>query len=94
MSDVGQAMALPFTVEGQPPPRGEDPLADVRIVAPGYFETMKIRLIAGRYLDDRDAQDRPRASVINETMARMYFPDGSPLGQVIQNPHGRSEVVE
>ena len=93
MSDVGQAMALPFNVEGQPPPRGEDPLADVRIVAPGYFETMKIVLRSGRFLDERDAQDRPRTSVINETMARLYFPDRSPIGQVIQNPHGRSEIV-
>ena len=93
MSDVGQAMALPFNVQGQQPPRGEDPLADVRIVTPGYFETMHVALIAGRFLDDRDAQDRPRTSVINETMARMYFPNGSPLGQIIQNPHGRSEVV-
>jgi putative ABC transport system permease protein len=93
MSDVGQAMALPFNVEGQQPPRGEDPLADVRIVVPGYFETMKIALIAGRFLDDRDAQQAPRTSVINETMARRYFPDRSPLGQIIQNPHGRSEVV-
>jgi putative ABC transport system permease protein len=93
MSDVGQAMALPFNVEGQQPPRGEDPLADVRIVAPGYFETLQIRLVSGRLLDARDAQDRPRTSVINETMARIYFPDRSPLGQIIQNPHGRSEVV-
>jgi putative ABC transport system permease protein len=31
--------------------------------------------------------------VINETMARRYFPDRSPIGQFIQNPHGRSEVV-
>ncbi|MCI0437468.1 MAG: ADOP family duplicated permease, partial [Gemmatimonadetes bacterium] len=93
MSDVGQAMALPFNVEGQPPPRGEDPLADVRIVTPGYFETMKIPLLQGRFLDDRDAQQTPRASVINETMARRYFPDHSPLGLIIQNPHGRSEVV-
>ena len=93
LSDVGQAMALPFNVEGQQPPRGEDPLADVRIVAPGYFETMKVALIEGRFLDERDAQDRPRTSVINETMARLYFPDRSPLGQIIQNPHGRSEVV-
>jgi putative ABC transport system permease protein len=93
MSDVGQAMALPFNVEGQQPPRGEDPLADVRIVVPGYFETMKIALVAGRYLDDRDALQSPRVSLINETMARRYFPDRSPLGQIIQNPHGRSEVV-
>jgi putative ABC transport system permease protein len=93
MSDVGMAMALPFNVEGQPPPRGEDPLADVRIVAPGYFETMKIRLLAGRFLDERDVESAPRASVINETMARRYFPDRSPIGQIVQNPHGRSEVV-
>jgi putative ABC transport system permease protein len=93
MSEVGQAMALAFNVEGQLPPRDEDPLADVRVVAPGYFETMKIRLIEGRYLDERDAQGAPRASVINETMARRYFPDRSPLGQIIQNPHGKAEVV-
>lgn len=93
MSDVGMAMALPFTVEGQMPPRGEDPLADVRIVAPGYFETMGIRLLEGRVLDERDAETGPRTSVINETMARRYFPDRSPIGQVVQNPHGRSEVV-
>jgi len=93
MSDVGTAMALPFNVEGQPPPRTEDPLADVRIVAPAYFETMKIALLEGRFLDKRDAEAAPRASVINETMARRYFPGRSPLGQIIQNPHGKSEVV-
>ena len=93
MSDVGMAMALPFNVEGQQPPRGEDPLADVRIVAPGYFDTMRIRLVAGRFLDDRDVDAAPRTCVINETMARRYFPVRSPLGQTVQNPHGKSEVV-
>jgi predicted permease len=93
MSDVGVAMALPFAVAGQPPPATEDPLADVRVVAPGYFETMKIALLEGRFLDERDGRDRPPASVINRTMARRYFPDGSPLGKIIQNPHGKSEVV-
>ena len=93
LHDVGTAGALPFNVEGQQPPPTEDPLADVRIVAPGYFETMKIRLIAGRFLDERDSLTGPRTSVINETMARRYFPDRSPLGLIIQNPHGKSEVV-
>jgi putative ABC transport system permease protein len=93
MSDVGQTMALPFAVEGRQPPQNEDPLADVRIVAPGYFETMKIALIDGRFLDERDVQTSARTSVINDTMARRYFPDRSPLGQIIQNPHGKSEVV-
>src|SRR5262245_24850492 len=93
MQEVTVASALPFTVEGQPPPRNEDPLADVRIVAPGYFETMRIPLIAGRTLEDHDGEDAARASVINETMARRYFPDGSAIGRVIQNPHGKSTVV-
>ena len=93
MQPVGIAFALPFTVEGQPPPDTEDPNADVRMVAPGYFETMKIPLIRGRFLDERDTEDAPRTSVINETMAGRYFPDGDPIGQIIDNPHGRSEVV-
>ncbi len=93
LHNVGAASALPFTVEGHPPPPTEDPLADVRIVAPGYFETMKIALLEGRFLDERDVETRPSTSVINQTMARRYFPDRSPLGQIIQNPHGKSEVV-
>ena len=93
MSDVGQAMALPFNIEGQQPPRTEDPLADVRIVAPGYFETMKIPLLKGRFLDERDAQQAPRTCVINDTMERRYFPERSPLGIIVQNPHGKCEVV-
>ncbi|MGE0362404.1 MAG: ABC transporter permease [Vicinamibacterales bacterium] len=93
LHDVGAAGALPFTVAGQQPPPTEDPLADVRIVAPGYFQTMKIPLVEGRYLDERDVETGPRTSVINQTMARRYFPDRSPLGQIIQNPHGKSEVV-
>ena len=93
LHDVGAAGALPFNVEGQQPPATEDPNADVRIVAPGYFETMKIKLLAGRFLDERDGDTTARTSVINETMARRYFPNESPLGRTIQNPHGKSEVV-
>ena len=93
MQSLGIARALPFNVEGQPPPVDEDPRADVIMVAQGYFETMKIPLQRGRLLDERDTQAAPRTAVINETMARRYFPDGDPVGQFIKNPHGREEVV-
>lgn len=93
LHNVGAAGALPFNVEGQQPPPTEDPLADVRIVAPGYFQTMRIPLLAGRLLDERDVETGPRTSVINQTMARRYFPNESPIGRIIQNPHGKSEVV-
>jgi predicted permease len=93
MNDVGVASALPFALEGRQPPQGEDPLADVRIVAPGYFETMKIRLLEGRFLDERDGVESPHTSVINELMARRYFAGRSPLGETLVNPHGKSVVV-
>jgi len=50
-------------------------------------------LIGGRLLDTRDSADAPHTMVINETLARQYFPNESPIGRVIENPHGRSEVV-
>ena len=94
MQAVGAAAsALPFSVEGRVPPETEDPRADVRMVASGYFETMKIPLLEGRFIDDRDTADAIRTAVINETMALRYFPDRSPVGQFIENPHGRNEVV-
>lgn len=93
LQNVGAASSLPFTVEGQQPPPAEDPMAEVRIVAPGYFETLRIPLVEGRYLDERDAETGPRVSLINQTMARRYFPGVSPIGRTIQNPHGKSEVV-
>ena len=49
LHDVGTAGAVPYNVGGQAPPKTEDPMADVRMVAPGYFETMKIQLLDDRF---------------------------------------------
>ena len=94
MHPVGTDFALPFTVEGRlPPANGEEPQSDVRIATPGYFETMKVPLLRGRLFDERDLADAVHVAIINETMATRYFPDEDPLGKVVVNPHGRSEVV-
>jgi len=94
MYPVGIDFALPFTIEGKPAPAGgEEPRADIRIATPGYFETMKMSLLRGRVIDGRDRQGMPGAMVINETMARRYFDGQDPLGKVVQNPHGKAEVV-
>jgi predicted permease len=53
-------------------------------VAPGYLETMGVPLLAGRALTDEDGPDAPPAAVINETMARRYWPDTSPLGETME----------
>ena len=94
MYPVGIDFALPFTIEGKAPPaNGEEPRADIRIATPGYFETMKIALRAGRTINERDLPGLPGAMVINETMARRYFAGENPIGKVVRNAHGRAEVV-
>jgi putative ABC transport system permease protein len=94
MYPVGIDFALPFTIEGKAPSAdGDEPRADVRIATPGYFQTMRMPLVSGRFIDERDRQGAPGAMVINETMARRYFAGETPVGRVVRNPHGRFEVV-
>ncbi len=94
MYPVGIDFALPFTIDGKSAPtNGEEPRADIRMATPGYFEAMKMPLVRGRFIDERDRPGAPGAMVINETMARRYFGGENPIGRVVQNPHGKAEVV-
>ena len=94
---AGQRSATSFVIAGRPePPPGEKPVTDVRVVTPGYFNAMAIPLLKGRLLDERDTAKSPRVLLINETMARLYWPDEDPLGKRIvvswSNP-GEDEIV-
>ncbi len=94
MHPVGIDFALPFTIEGRnPPPSGEEPRADIRSATEGYFEAMKIPLLRGRVIAERDREDSPHVLLINETLARRYFVDEDPVGKIIDNPHGKAEVI-
>jgi predicted permease len=50
-------------------------------VGPGYFATMGIPLVLGRVFSPHDTATSPKVAVINETMAREFFPVGSPIGR-------------
>ncbi len=74
-----------FVVEGAPPVTpGSEPRAQRRVVTSGYFTAMGIPFKAGRGFSDSDTLDRPRVTVINETLARQFFPSGDPVGQRIR----------
>jgi putative ABC transport system permease protein len=78
----GLGSATSFWVDGRPePPPGEKPTTDVRVITPGYFAAMGIPLIKGRIFDERDTAESPRVLIINETMARQFFPDEDPIGK-------------
>ena len=65
------------------PPRAERPVADIRVITPRYFQAMGMRLRAGRDFQPGDREGAPRVAVVNETLARTYWPDGSAIGQQI-----------
>ena len=55
--------------------------ADYRLVSPDYFATMRVALIAGRLFTDADDSTSQHVTIINETMAKKFFPGEDPLGK-------------
>jgi predicted permease len=80
--NTGQTTAL--VVDGFEMPVGQDSLS-VRsnIVDPGYWNAMRIPIVRGRAFDDRDTTASPQVIVINETMARQYWPNQDAVGNTI-----------
>ena len=71
-------------VEGRPRPAPGEmgrTIASDRSVSPGYLEMLGVPLVSGRFIDARDTRSAPGAAVINQTMARIHWPDEDPLGQ-------------
>src|SRR5207248_7272965 len=68
----------PVSVQGRTPTREA---VRHNVIGPGYFATMGIPLLVGRALGPQDTEKSPKVAVINETMARQFFPGGSPVGR-------------
>jgi hypothetical protein len=68
-----------------------DASVDLTMVGPRYLDVMKIPIVSGRGLSARDTGTSPNVAVINETMARMYFADASPLGPHVRRQRRRTQ---
>ncbi len=82
---AGLGAATSFEVIGKPrAPRGEEPVVDVRVMANDYLEAMGVPLLRGRLFNDQDPTDNRNRVVINETMAKKYWPGEDPIGKRIR----------
>ena len=81
---VESGIDLPFTIVGKPPARGEYTGDEQwRSVSPHYFSAFRIPLVHGRVFTDRDTASGPRLVIINEAMAKKYWANEDPIGQLI-----------
>jgi len=80
---------LGFKIEGRPEVRPADlPNTNYYSVTPDYFPAMGIRLIRGRLFNQHDDARAPRVAIINETLARQFFPNEDPIGKRILVTNG------
>jgi predicted permease len=79
--------------KGQPLPKNDT----ARFVGAGprFFETMQMRIVAGREFSDRDGAGAPRVAIVDQAFARRYFPNQQPLGQYLSTiMNGEQEDLE
>jgi putative ABC transport system permease protein len=72
-----------FAIEGREYSPAQLPVGTVYAVTPGYFQTMKIPLLAGRYFTEFDRKDSLAVVIIDELLAERYFPGEDPIGRRI-----------
>jgi len=105
MQEAALTSFLPFAtgnntfvvlMNGQEEVRPGMPTANFRAVSPDYFRVMGIPLLKGREFSGADHERAPMVTVINETMAKRYWPDANPIGQRIKetsNERAWREIV-
>ncbi|HMG04601.1 MAG TPA: ABC transporter permease, partial [Chthoniobacterales bacterium] len=73
-----------FEIEGQPAPAGVEYSAQMRPASPGYFPALGISLKQGREFTESDNETAPGVAIVNEMLAKRFWPNESPLGKKIR----------
>jgi predicted permease len=75
----------PISIEGYVPQTAdEQTISNVRIVSPDYFPAMGIRLIDGRFFNEHDRKGEMETVIVNEALAKRFWPDDNPVGKRMQ----------
>jgi predicted permease len=95
VTNVAAATSVPFSnddgsasfqIEERPTPDGDPgPHGDIALASPGYFGALKIALRRGRVFSDHDTAVSQSVALVDETLAKQYWPNEDPIGQHIRN---------
>jgi predicted permease len=91
------ALAEPVTIDGRATsPDSLPPMAAAQRIGLDYFRTMGTPFVRGRDFTPRDSANAPAVAIINETMARRFFPDEDPIGKRLRigNPESNPQLRE
>ena len=90
----GEGESYDFVVEGRSgSPSGETARTQTFPVSENYFGAMGIPLLSGRTFAEHDLENSPAAAIINQVMARRYWPRESPLGQMLRAGRAQLQIV-
>jgi predicted permease len=100
---VGATDTIPFggnhsdsviLAEGYQMHPGESVISPQQVRASaGYFEAMGARLVRGRFFDDRDGPDAPKVIIVDEKLARRFWPDQDPIGRRMYMPQDINNLL-
>jgi len=79
---IGLNAGTGFTIVGEPPPPpGQEYVTDVSVCDNGYFQTMRLPLVKGRFFSEREMHEKSNVVVINEALANRHFPNQDAIGK-------------
>lgn len=82
-----------FSIEGRAPNAAKvNPDEELRVISPDYFKVLRTPLIAGRFFDDRDKADGPKTAIVNQALAKKWFPNEDVIGKRITFDDTRKPV--
>jgi predicted permease len=84
LDDSGSSSTVLFASEGQIVEPGKAPAVNYRLADSNYFSTMGISLVRGRVFTPQDDKDAPRVVLINQSMARRFWPNDDPVGKRVR----------
>jgi len=91
----------PVLVTGREPPTGlvngkEPPLeaqTGTQMVNPDYFRALRVKLVRGRFFEERDNFDAPEVAIVNEAFVRRFFPNEDPIGKEVTVWFAKTKII-